>query len=520
MDMMKKVMNITDDGLKVNSGLQFVGESKSQINDKLNKKMLEGFATVAAVAELSKKINIILEWSEMVRKAINEQDDVNKRHHRHINMVTNSINKINEEGVDTSSDKLTKIVEQLKKDTAVLKKYADINTNFVNKMADKQELIYEHANLTTKFVNGINEELSTIGTSVSTIQEHANISTDLVNSINEKVKKMSKKIYEEASQEQIDGILSEFDGKYDLVGQDIVLLDPTISDAVSAALTSAGVKNSKESDTKLILEEIDLESGEITIVAPATVDTEKIEGVLADFDGKADLVGSDIIFTDPTAVDAVASALSSAGVSTTKDGNKLIIGGAKSAPVVESKKPAKGKIDISKLNKKVENTIRLAKKKTADKIVDDTIDKYPFVSVLENGEIANFSKLNDVKKKIISEKVYESGAEDRGSVLNIVRSVNSDQGVVRLLSNMPNKVKPVWNKLTAKQRNQIVSLYNIKTFGNDMEVKAFWESLNIGGQSVQRMNENHAVDNVTIDSFDDDSSLGYDIDDVKATLKV
>jgi len=527
--LLKKAMNINDDGLNLKPGLQFVGESKkNQEANQLNKKILEGlgFATKEAMDVLSKKINVILEWSEMVRKAINEQDTTNKRHHRHINMITNSVNQINESGSVPAN--LGEAIAKLKKDTAVLKKYADINTNFVNKMADKQDLIYEHANLTTKFVNEMNDNatknadsLSKIESNISTIQEHANVSSELVNNINEKVKNMSKKIYEEANQEQIDKALTSFDGKYDFVDNAVILLDPTISNEVSSALTTAGIKNTKESDTKLILEELDEKTGEVK-VEPATVtDDQKITSVLDNFAGKAALVGGDIIFTDQTAIDEVAAALSSAGISTTKEDNKLIVSGAEKKTVEESKKTAKGKFDINKINNKVESKIALAKKKTANKVIDSTTEKYPFVSVLENNEIVNFSKLNDVKKKTISDKVYESGAEDRGSVLNVIRSVNADQGVIRLLSNMPNKVKPVWNKLDQTKRNQIISLYNIKTLNSDMEVKAFWESLNIGGQSVQRMDENLSVDDMMIDIDTQNSdSLGYADDDIKASLNI
>lgn len=518
-NMLKKSLNINDENFHMKSGLQFMHENKggknnSEIIKKIEENLSDKFASKNDIDDLNKKLEFVLQWSELVRKAINEQDAVNKKHHKHINMVTNRINNIGD--VDSGE-----IIAQLKKDTTVLKKYADINTEIVNKMADKQDLIHEHANLTTKAVNDITENVSEqdgsiekIKSNISTINEHANLSTGFINDINKKVKTMSKKINEELDTEKINGVLAEFNGGASLVGNDILLTDPTIADKVSSALASAGFKNTKESETKLIInEELDEKTGEVKTTAPANIDPEKINKVLGEFDGGASLIGNNIIFTDPEIIDVVASALSSAGVKNTKDDNKLIL---------ESKviaKTGKGKIDIKKIGNRVDESILSTKKKIAEKVIDTVIEKYPYVAALENSEIVLFSKLNDVKKKIISDKVYESGVDSRGDVLNIVRSVNSDRGVVRMLSNMPNKVKPIWNSLEKRHKQQITSLYNIKTFGNDLEVKAWWESMNIGDTNLQKIDENLAAADVEL-IIGSDSDLGYSTDDITSSLKI
>lgn len=518
LDVLKKSIN--GGGLGISSGLQFITENKGG-NDEaaamkaFMKKLEERFATSNDFTEAVKKLEAIMEWSELVRKAINDQDNVNKRHHRHINMV---VNRINEAGTDGNyADTIT----QLKKDTAVLKKYADINTEFVNEMADKQDLIHEHSNMTTNLVNkmvdNVNENNDTIGTiksNIAVINEHANLSTEFINGINQKLKGMSRFVHEDQkAMEEWFNIISEDEAKklFD-AGKEVYALDYS-NDTEFLVEDWADVENKgwgfgtekdgvsesrKNRHKKRVME---------------AIEASDVEAVLKKFGGKYNVVGSDIILTDPSIIGAVASALTSAGIKNTKDGNKLIL---------ESKTPkkaGKGKIDLKNIGNRVDSTIKSAKRKIAEEKASKIIDQYPYVSVLDNNEIVNFSKLNDVKKKMISDKVYESGVEERNDVLSVIHAINSDNGMVRMLSNMPNNVKRVWNKMDKIKKQNIISLYNIQSFNADIEVKAWWESLNIGGVNLQKVDENlasHEAIELELDNSID--SLGYGDDDIKSIL--
>jgi uncharacterized protein (DUF1697 family) len=440
LDLLKKTLNVGDD-LHIKSGRQFLHENKNEANvvAKLESTLSKKFASAADVSELSKKLNSIMKWSELVRKAVNEQDSINKKHHRHINMV---VNRINESG-EITADNVNSVVEQLKKDTAILKKYADINTSFVNKMAERQELMYEHANLTTKrfnaMVDNVNENNGVVAglkSNIQLINEHSNLSTKFINDINSKIANMSKKVNEEFNDDE-NAIIADFN----------------------------------------------------SLVAGDYSPKEAYDEILNNYD-------------DESLTDSVKKELK------------------KLSRVTESKKSGKGKIDIKKISTRVDESIKSAKKKITDKVVANAVEQYPFISVLQDTEITAFSKMNDVKKKMISDRIYENGVEDRNEILNVIQNVNLDKGMVRMLSNMPNRVRPIWNNMSKREKQQIVSLYSIKSLNNDLKVKAFWESLSFDNKHLQKINENFIDGVVDLEFSNEDTGLGYDDNDIKNSLNV
>ena len=387
LNLMKAEIKNVSGGIK--NGKQFIGENKNMPNTN-DKSELDA---------VKRKLDLILEWSDIAGRTFNEYEKQSKLHHKHINAITERVNLMTDHS-DLSTryiNDIKRIQESIQVSLKKFNKYADLNTESVNGLIDKVELHNDHANLTTHFVNDINECLKKLN-------KYADLNTDFVN----------------------------------------------------------GLADSQE----LIFEHSNLTTNFVNSI------NRKVERIKQGVSAKGQTAGQ--------------------------------------TRIVES-------LNKNKSNSRVDETISSVKKKMTDVNMNSTISTYPFISLLKTDEIMAFSNLHDLKKKTISKRVYENNADTRTDILDIINDVKNSKGNIRLFSNMPKNLMPVWESLNDASKKRIVSLYNIKEFDDDTEIMAFWESLNLKQDvGLIRIHENKQID---IDIDDNNLELGYSVEEVDKITK-
>lgn len=123
----------------------------------------------------------------------------------------------------------------------------------------------------------------------------------------------------------------------------------------------------------------------------------------------------------------------------------------------------------------IKNMINEIKKREASKNLEDP----HFFTFLTEQSKAAFDKLSpEVKEEVVAvaeQRTYYSEAD----VLAIIREVTTEQNETfeqRLLRNMPNEIKPIWEKLSYSQKQEKLHEATFFPLNSDLKMKHFWET--------------------------------------------
>lgn len=165
---------------------------------------------------------------------------------------------------------------------------------------------------------------------------------------------------------------------------------------------------------------------------------------------------------------------------------------------------------------KVNEAVDSLKKKSNEKKQHILEGKYPFFKHLTDNDKMVFIGMPEMKQKMVASAVNESRGMTKEKLSLVVSQVNSNNQLADMMSALPQKLVPVWESLSVGEKNQIISLYKIKSPRDIYERESFWESVDFGNtRQLQSVNENLIPSTPTVE---DVSDLGYDANDIDKSL--
>lgn len=169
------------------------------------------------------------------------------------------------------------------------------------------------------------------------------------------------------------------------------------------------------------------------------------------------------------------------------------------------------------LTKKVDTILEAVKNQRTDRSQIILETQYPFAKLLNSNTMEDFSKLSEIKKKRILQKVNESKNVNAEKVKAIINEVKEDHVTNNVLTTMPKNIIPIWEKMNVVDRNKIMSLANIRGIRTSEEAESFWDSINLNASKIVQINEGiHELDNGALVTSGD--TLGYSDDDIDHSL--
>lgn len=184
---------------------------------------------------------------------------------------------------------------------------------------------------------------------------------------------------------------------------------------------------------------------------------------------------------------------------------------------INERQPKKkfGYFEKGELTESVNRVLKSIEKKRVDENKSISAIKYPFMNLVDQDTKFVFESMSEIKKQRISQVITEKRITRKDEITETIKQINEDRGFITLLSAMPKNLIPLWENCGQEKRNQITSLSTIKMLRNEEEMVDFWQNVDFGIISRQKINES-IKKSQDLSTMPDE--LGYSDSDVEALV--
>lgn len=175
-------------------------------------------------------------------------------------------------------------------------------------------------------------------------------------------------------------------------------------------------------------------------------------------------------------------------------------------------KPVNEEISLVKNYKSLGEKIDLVleKIKTQKITKDDITSRYPFLKNLNETQQETFKSLNEAQKSKAAELILNEKETLNETAFNQVIEKATDKNN-RWLTEMPENIKPIWDKLDEERKNAIVRKSQWYNLESDYQIRNFWRN-----QMLEKVEEIKVDDKINESKKEYTNKLGYSSDFIRS----
>jgi hypothetical protein len=177
--------------------------------------------------------------------------------------------------------------------------------------------------------------------------------------------------------------------------------------------------------------------------------------------------------------------------------NVNIVPSPDDATVNTKKVNEQGKVDYSTLSTKINTLLESVTKQKAASALNES--RYDFYKVLDEDARKEFNSLDETKKEKVVSALQKNAWFTKSDVHRVWESALVEKEVddePLFIKNMPETVKPIWESMTAVEKESIYAQGSAYKLNTAYQIKHFWSTRNLKKENVGliKLNENESAE--------------------------